>query len=74
MKEKSLLVENVPDGRENLCLGKTSFMKEKSWLVNKFFDYGKIIAPCFLKMKSSTKTNASVEVVKTSISKSGAKS
>ena len=49
-------------------------MKEKSWLVNKFFDYGKIIALCFLKIKSSTKTNASFEVIKISISKLGAKS
>ena len=49
-------------------------MQEKSWLVNKFFDYGKIIALCLLKMKSSTKANASVEVIKISISKSGAKS
>ena len=74
MKKKSLLVENVPDGRKNLCLCKTSFMKEKSWLVNKFFAYGKIIALCFLKIKSSTKTNANVEVIKISISKLGAKS
>ena len=48
-------------------------MKEKSLLAEKFFDRGKIIALCLLKMKSYNETNASVETINIYISKSGGK-
>ena len=86
MKEKPLLVESfldeqnifawgkLPLWRKNLWLCKTFLMKENSWLVEKFCYCGKIIALSLLKMKPSNKTNASVETIKISMSKSLAKS
>ena len=48
-------------------------MEEKSLLAEKFFDRGKIIALCLLKMKSYNRTDASVETINIYISKSGGK-
>ena len=52
---------------------KTSLIKYKSWLVETFFDYGKVITLSLLKMNSPDNKSASIETIKISISKSGAK-
>ena len=52
---------------------KTSLIKKKYWLVEKFFEVGKTIGLGLLKMKLKNRTNASVKTIKIYISKSGTK-